>query len=211
MHLPFSHPIYIRSILMVSSQAFLGHSSTPPRICCPSLFCMHSHKFRSRKTWDKFTENLSGGQRRHGWSKKQYVYFREWLCLYYQGRSVDLWLNHDLTYRPRFCRIYSTAQNSSLTFMLTQILRRGRDRPKWYKVLCFGIKRRVFCWTCSPCSMFNGLHGTVSQEIELFITTAVRTSDPIRRYILDDIPLHIHRCENLSSYTAFYPKRYISS
>jgi hypothetical protein len=25
---------------------------------------------------------------------------------------------------------------------------------------------------------FNGLHGVISQEIELFISTAVRTSDP---------------------------------
>jgi hypothetical protein len=28
---------------------------------------------------------------------------------------------------------------------------------------------------------FNGLHGVISQKIEIFITTAVRTSDPTRK------------------------------
>jgi hypothetical protein len=28
---------------------------------------------------------------------------------------------------------------------------------------------------------FNGLHGVISQKIELFIATALRTSNPIRR------------------------------
>jgi hypothetical protein len=77
---------------------------------------------------------------------------------------------------------------------------------------------------------FNGLLGVISQKIELFITTAVRTSDPTRRYIPEDrrtlhnhrrgnlrsytryIPedrrtLHNHRCENLRSYRAIYPRR----
>jgi hypothetical protein len=35
------------------------------------------------------------------------------------------------------------------------------------------------------------LHGVVYQKIELFITTAVRTSDPTRRYIPEDRTLHI--------------------
>jgi hypothetical protein len=29
---------------------------------------------------------------------------------------------------------------------------------------------------------FNGLHGVVSQELELFIITAVRTSNPMQGY-----------------------------
>jgi hypothetical protein len=51
------------------------------------------------------------------------------------------------------------------------------------------------------------LHGIITQKIELFITTAVRTSDPTRRYIPEDRTLHNHRCENLTSYTALYPRR----
>jgi hypothetical protein len=50
------------------------------------------------------------------------------------------------------------------------------------------------------------LHGVISQMIDLFINTAVRTSDPTRRYIPDDRPLHKHRRENLRSYTALYPR-----
>jgi hypothetical protein len=30
---------------------------------------------------------------------------------------------------------------------------------------------------------FNGIHGVISQEIELFITTAVRTSNPTEIYL----------------------------
>jgi hypothetical protein len=47
----------------------------------------------------------------------------------------------------------------------------------------------------------------ISQKIALFITTAVRTSDPTRHYILEDRTLHNHRCEDLRSYTALYPRR----
>jgi hypothetical protein len=58
---------------------------------------------------------------------------------------------------------------------------------------------------------FSALHGVISQKIELFITTVVRTSDPTRRHIPEDRTLHNHRCENLRSYTASYPRRYNSS
>jgi hypothetical protein len=54
---------------------------------------------------------------------------------------------------------------------------------------------------------FNGLHGIMSQKIELFITTAVRTSDPTRHYVPEDRTLHNHSCENLRSYTTLYPRR----
>jgi hypothetical protein len=53
----------------------------------------------------------------------------------------------------------------------------------------------------------NELHGVISQKIELFITTAVGTSNPTRRCIPEDRTLHDHRCENLRSYTALYPRR----
>jgi hypothetical protein len=36
------------------------------------------------------------------------------------------------------------------------------------------------CWLT-----FNGLHGVITQKIELFITTAARTSDPTN-YIMDN-------------------------
>jgi hypothetical protein len=34
--------------------------------------------------------------------------------------------------------------------------------------------------------VFNGVHGIIFQKIELFITTAVRTSNPTRRINFDD-------------------------
>jgi hypothetical protein len=46
----------------------------------------------------------------------------------------------------------------------------------------------------------QNLHGVISQKIELFITTAVRTSDPTRRYIPEDRTLHNLRCGNIKSY-----------
>jgi hypothetical protein len=52
----------------------------------------------------------------------------------------------------------------------------------------------------SETSASNGLHGIISKKIELFITTAVRTSDPARNFIPEDRTLHNHRCENLRSY-----------
>ena len=51
---------------------------------------------------------------------------------------------------------------------------------------------------------FNGLYGIISQKTELFITTAVRVSDPTQRYIPEGSTLHIHRCENLKSYFFFF-------
>jgi hypothetical protein len=38
---------------------------------------------------------------------------------------------------------------------------------------------------------FNRLHGVISLKIELFITTAVRTSNPTRRILPIVCPLHI--------------------
>jgi hypothetical protein len=42
---------------------------------------------------------------------------------------------------------------------------------------------------------FNGLHGVISQKIELFITSAVRTSIPRnpRMYLLQPSTTHLHR------------------
>jgi hypothetical protein len=44
---------------------------------------------------------------------------------------------------------------------------------------------------------FNRLHGVISQKLELFITTAVITSDATRCYAPEDSTLHNHRHENL--------------
>jgi hypothetical protein len=50
----------------------------------------------------------------------------------------------------------------------------------------------------------NGLRGVISQKIALFITTAVRTSEPTQRYIPEDSTLHNHRCEDLRAYKVNY-------
>jgi hypothetical protein len=44
------------------------------------------------------------------------------------------------------------------------------------------IMNRYIFWHISPFSRlnFNGLHGVISQKIELFITTAVRIANPIQ-------------------------------
>jgi hypothetical protein len=44
------------------------------------------------------------------------------------------------------------------------------------------MKSSVF-WDITRCSLskVNGLHGTISQKMELSITTAERTSDPVSR------------------------------
>jgi hypothetical protein len=40
------------------------------------------------------------------------------------------------------------------------------------------LKMEVTCSSETSVSTFSGLHGIISQKIELFITTAVRTSNP---------------------------------
>jgi hypothetical protein len=57
---------------------------------------------------------------------------------------------------------------------------------------------------------FNGLHGVISQEIELFITTAVRTSDPT--FVLNILGSDIHKNLVISSASdTFATKKYILS
>jgi hypothetical protein len=42
------------------------------------------------------------------------------------------------------------------------------------------MKQTSIFWDTMLCSPFNGLHGVTSQKTELFITTAVKTSNPIK-------------------------------
>jgi hypothetical protein len=45
------------------------------------------------------------------------------------------------------------------------------------------------------------------EDGDMFDETSVNFQLTTRRYIPDDGPLHNHRCENLRSYTALYPRR----
>jgi hypothetical protein len=94
-----------------------------------------------------------------------------------------------------YCRVIrwkSTDISEERCFLAWLIL-----RPWWWR------------WHAPPKRRltFSGLHGVMTQKTELFIITAVRTSDPTRRYISQGRTLHNHRCENLRSYTALYPRR----
>jgi hypothetical protein len=42
------------------------------------------------------------------------------------------------------------------------------------------MKQTSIFWDIMLCSLFNGLHRVTSQKTELFITTAVKTSNPIK-------------------------------
>jgi hypothetical protein len=60
-----------------------------------------------------------------------------------------------------------------------------------WRVSSSGIWRPVVCWVAPDVSeerwvQLNGLHGVISQKMILFITTAVKTSNPIYYIYLSD-------------------------
>jgi hypothetical protein len=55
---------------------------------------------------------------------------------------------------------------------------------------------------------FNGLHGVISQKTEFFITTAIRTSNPIRNStLLWNRAVHYHVQKNPAIRSPFYTSR----
>jgi hypothetical protein len=109
-----------------------------------------------------------------------------WLKLY----NEEL---HNLHSSPSIIRM-----TKSRRMRWVRLISRMWEKRNAYRILVRKPEDRTLHEHC--CENLRSYTGVISQKVELSINTAVRTSDPTRRYIPEGRTLHKHFCENLRSY-----------